>query len=70
MLLQNGQEEVKDAVHVLRQCVLDVSPALLGQSLERDHVLSQPQQNQHHQLRLRVLNTRGHGTRKVHTRKR
>lgn len=62
VLLQNGQEEVEDAVHVLCQCVLDVSPALMGQSLERDHILGQPQQDQHHQLRLCVLNKRNHKT--------
>ena len=53
--LQDGQDEAEDVVHVLGEGLLDVPTALGGQRLEGDDVLRQPQQDQHHQLRLGLL---------------
>lgn len=53
--MQNGHHEAEDALHVLGERLLDVSASLGGQRLEGDHILRQPQQDQHHQLCLRLL---------------
>ncbi len=53
--VQNGHHETEDVFHVLGERLLDVSASLGGQRLEGDHILRQPQQDQHHQLRLRLL---------------
>lgn len=57
--MQNGHHEAEDALHVLCECLLDVPAALVWQRLEGDHILRQPQEDQHHQLRLCFLNTGG-----------
>ena len=53
--MQDGHHETEDALHVLGERVLNVSTPLGGQRLEGDDVLGQPQQDQHHQLRLCLL---------------
>lgn len=53
--VQNGHQETEDAVHVLGERLLDVSAPLGWQRLEGDYILGQPQQDQHHQLGLRLL---------------
>lgn len=53
--MQNGHHEAEDAFHVLGEGLLDVSASLGGQRLERDHILRQSQQDQHHQLCLSLL---------------
>lgn len=37
--LQDGEQEAKDAIHVLGEGLLDVPAALGGQGLEGDHIL-------------------------------
>lgn len=53
--VQDGHHETEDALHVLGERMLNVSTSLGGQRLEGDDVLGQPQQDQHHQLRLCLL---------------
>ena len=53
--LQYGEQEAEDAVHVLREGLLDVTSPLGGERLEGDYVLRQSQQDEHHQLCLCLL---------------
>lgn len=53
--LKNAHHESEDAFHVLGECLLYVSASLGRQRLEGDHILSQPQKDQHDQLCLGLL---------------
>lgn len=53
--VQNCHHETENAVHVLGECLLDVSAPLCWQRLESDYILGQPQKDQHDQLGLCLL---------------
>lgn len=55
--VQNGDQEAEDAFHVLCERLLDVPATLVWQRVEGDHVLCQPQEDQHHKLCLCLLIT-------------